>query len=77
MTRPTGGMCLWVELPGTVDAMEMHRRALESGISIAPGPMFSPKGRYRQCIRISVANPWSPEMEAAVIRLGRIAGDLM
>ncbi|MFO1459858.1 MAG: PLP-dependent aminotransferase family protein [Verrucomicrobiota bacterium] len=77
LTRPTGGMCLWVELPGTVDAMEMHRRALESGISIAPGPMFSPKGRYRQCIRISVANPWSPEMEAAVIRLGRIAGDLM
>ena len=66
-----------MELPGTVDAMEMHRRTLESGISIAPGPMFSPKGALPAIIRISVANPWSPEMEAAVIRLGRIAGDLM
>ncbi len=41
MTRPTGGFILWVSLPGRVNTQELHVRALEQGISIAPGLIFS------------------------------------
>src|SRR5438067_2280474 len=43
VTRPRGGYFLWVELPKSVDALRLHRGALEEGISVAPGPMFSAK----------------------------------
>ncbi|MCC6234030.1 MAG: PLP-dependent aminotransferase family protein [Verrucomicrobiales bacterium] len=73
LTRPSGGMCLWVELPARTDSLELYRRALAEGISIAPGPLFSAKQRYRNFVRLSVAHPWTPRLEQAVMRLGQIA----
>ncbi len=37
MTRPSGGFILWVSLPAPVNTKALHGRALERGISIAPG----------------------------------------
>ncbi|HEY6233478.1 MAG TPA: PLP-dependent aminotransferase family protein, partial [Candidatus Elarobacter sp.] len=54
-TKPGGGVVVWVELPDTVDALELHRRALERGVSIAPGPLFSAKQKYRHFIRLTYA----------------------
>ncbi len=73
ITRPTGGFVLWVELPKQVDALELHNRALEKKISIAPGPIFSATRKYNNFIRISCGNPWSKEIEVALIELGRLA----
>ncbi len=72
LTRPQGGYVLWIELP-SVDSLEMHDRALAAGISIAPGPMFSAKGRFQNFIRINCGNPWDARTEKAVQQLGRIA----
>jgi len=76
MTRPQGGQVLWVELPGKVDALELHRAALLDGISIAPGPIFSPRQQYRNCIRLNYANPWSEQLEGALVRLGALVNRL-
>lgn len=73
VTQPTGGFVLWVELPKTVDAFELHRRALARKISIAPGPLFSPKQAYRHCIRLNCALPWDERLERALVTLGRLA----
>jgi DNA-binding transcriptional MocR family regulator len=72
VTRPQGGYVLWVELPRFVDALELHRRALRQKISIAPGPIFSAKQRYRNFIRISCGQPWSERIENAVRTLGSL-----
>jgi DNA-binding transcriptional MocR family regulator len=69
-TRPTGGMCLWLELPGGVDALAVYRQALAEKISIAPGPLFSATLGYRNFIRLNCGNPWTDEIEDAVQRLG-------
>jgi DNA-binding transcriptional MocR family regulator len=66
MTRPAGGLVLWVELPSRVDALRLHTRALAEKISIAPGPMFSARQSYRNFIRISCGEPWSPTIERAI-----------
>jgi DNA-binding transcriptional MocR family regulator len=38
LTQPQGGYMLWVEMPGSIDALRLYRLALAEGISIAPGP---------------------------------------
>jgi DNA-binding transcriptional MocR family regulator len=65
-------VCLWVELPAGTDALEVYRQALAAKISIAPGPLFSAKQRYPNCIRLSAAHPWTPQLEQATVRLGQI-----
>jgi DNA-binding transcriptional MocR family regulator len=72
VTRPEGGYFLWIELPRGVDALEVHRLALEQGISIAPGPIFSPRREFRNCLRLNCGHPWSAEIESAVATLGRL-----
>jgi DNA-binding transcriptional MocR family regulator len=75
-TQPAGGFVLWIELPKEVDAFELHRRALARKISIAPGPLFSPKQAYRNCIRLTCALPWDERTERALMTLGRLAEEL-
>jgi len=72
VTRPTGGMCLWVELPPLISALKVYQRALASKISTAPGPIFSPKQKFQNFIRLNCGNPWSEKIENAVRELGRI-----
>ncbi len=76
VTRPEGGTLLWVELPGRVDALELHTRALAAGIGIAPGPLFSAQKRYGHFIRLSCGSPWSPRLEAALATLGSLVRSL-
>jgi len=73
VTRPTGGLVLWVELPPSVDTVRLGDDALRAGISIAPGPLFSPSQEYRNCLRLNCGHPWTPAIEAAVQTLGRLA----
>ncbi|WP_257451364.1 aminotransferase-like domain-containing protein [Archangium lipolyticum] len=75
-TRPEGGSLLWVELPRKVDALVLHARALEAGISIAPGPIFSAQKRYGNFIRLSCGFPWSPRLEGALATLGCLARNM-
>jgi DNA-binding transcriptional MocR family regulator len=71
VTDPLGGFVLWIELPPRVDAPDLQRRALERGVSLAPGPVFSARGRFGNFIRLS-CGIWSTNVEAAVARLGRL-----
>jgi DNA-binding transcriptional MocR family regulator len=73
VTRPAGGHVLWVEFPEGVDALRLHEEALQAGVSIAPGPLFSTCDCYDSCIRLNCAVPWSVEVETAMLRLGALA----
>jgi DNA-binding transcriptional MocR family regulator len=53
--------------------MGLYRSALQQGISIAPGPLFSPKRKFRNFIRINYARPWHKTTEQAVATLGELA----
>src|SRR2546427_8983755 len=74
VTRPQGGYVLWVELPRSVDSLELHRRALQQKISIAPGPIFSAQQKYKNFIRLSCGQAWSEKIDHAVRTLGDLCG---
>lgn len=76
-TRPAGGFLLWVELPRSIDAVQLCEKALNQGISISPGPMFSARLYYRNYIRINCGSSWSPRIERAIRQVGDLTRGLM
>jgi len=76
VSRPTGGMALWVELPPRIRALEVYSRALAENITIAPGPIFSAKQGFENFIRLNFGNPWSDRIEHALMKLGQIMAGL-
>ncbi|MSU57791.1 MAG: PLP-dependent aminotransferase family protein [Pedosphaera sp.] len=76
VSRPTGGMALWVELPAHLRALDVYERALAEKISIAPGPIFSAKQGFQNFLRLNFANPWSDKIENAILKLGKIMAGL-
>lgn len=73
---PQGGFVLWVEMKDDVKAVELQLRALDRGIAIAPGPIFSARNRFASCVRISTGHPFSEAIERAIRELGRIAHEI-
>lgn len=71
VTRPKGSFSLWVEMPEPVDSLQLYGKAVQEGITIAPGPIFSASGKYGNCLRLNAAF-WSPRIEHAVATLGAL-----
>ncbi|HSH43016.1 MAG TPA: PLP-dependent aminotransferase family protein [Arenicellales bacterium] len=76
VSDPAGGFVLWVELPAGTDAMELFDRAMEHGIGITPGVVFSSSGKYRNFIRLNAGNPWDERIDNAVRTVGRLAAQI-
>jgi DNA-binding transcriptional MocR family regulator len=71
VTQPKGGYFLWLAFPERIDAIEVHRQALEQGFSIAPGPIFSARREFRNCLRLNYGHDWAAA-ERAIRVLGAI-----
>ncbi|GAB3162869.1 aminotransferase-like domain-containing protein [Telluribacter humicola] len=76
VTCPRGGFMLWVELNKGIDTYELHRRLNQEKISIAPGRMFTLQDQYTHCMRLSYGMKWTPEVEAALQKVGRHASKM-
>jgi DNA-binding transcriptional MocR family regulator len=75
-SKPAGGSVLWLELPVSVDSVALFGDAIEAGISITPGPIFSPASRYTNFVRLSYGHPWGERTEHAMRWLGRRVHEL-
>ena len=76
LSRPSGGFVLWCELPAQIDSMDLFYKGIKAGITVAPGPFFSPGGEFRNFIRINCGYPWDSRIERGVQSLGRLVRDL-
>lgn len=75
LTRPAGGFILWVQLPEKVDSLELYKLALQSGITLAPGHVFSATFQFSNFIRLNAAT-FNYSTERAIEKLGGMAKDL-
>ncbi|GLQ89255.1 aminotransferase-like domain-containing protein [Dyella flagellata] len=69
---PQGGLSLWLQLPG-MNAKTLFDAALREGIGTSPGMLFSSRGEYADCLRLSCGLPWSEALDRALRRLGQLA----
>ncbi|AYN95108.1 PLP-dependent aminotransferase family protein [Pseudomonas sp. LTJR-52] len=76
MSRPIGGFILWVSLPARVNTKDLHLRALQEGISIAPGIIFSNTDQFNNCIRLNCGMAWNRQTERALMTIGILANQL-
>lgn len=72
VATPLGGYFLWVECAARVDSLDLHRRALDLGISIAPGPIFSARQQFKNYLRINTGHPWTNTMAQAIQKIGQL-----
>lgn len=77
VSQPQGGYFLWLELPEHVDSLQVFKVALAQGISIAPGPIFSPGRRFGNCIRLNYGGIWDAAADRAMQTLGRIIHSML
>ena len=75
LTRPSGGFVLWVQLPESVDSLELYTMALQGGITLAPGHLFSATYQFSNFIRLNSAT-FDYSTERALERLGRMIFEL-
>ncbi|MEM1250212.1 MAG: PLP-dependent aminotransferase family protein [Acidobacteriota bacterium] len=72
-TRPGGGMFVWLELPGRLDAFELLERSLEEDrVAFIPGGAFASdptSGAGRHCARLSFATLEPKNIHEAVAKL--------
>ena len=73
VSRPDGGYFLWVEFPQGVETLTLYKQMRAHGMSIAPGPMFCPRGTLRNFVRLNYGHVWDEKVEACVRELGRLA----
>ena len=71
-TEPRGGLFLWARLPGGLSAVEVSRRAMQAGVVLAPGDVFSVGRLAPDCLRFNVAQSPPPVFE--VLRQAIAAG---
>ncbi|MDH5718249.1 MAG: PLP-dependent aminotransferase family protein [Spirochaetia bacterium] len=76
VSRPQGGLVLWIELSTGTDTFALYKRALNKNISFIPGHIFSNTKNYRHCLRISCGTLWSEKNRAAFANLGELAKEL-
>lgn len=66
LTRPAGSFGLWTVLNEKIDTWVLHAKALEHRIGFMPGPLFTSQQKYRNCLRISAAVPWTEDISYTV-----------
>jgi DNA-binding transcriptional MocR family regulator len=77
MSRPQGGFVLWIELNSRINAYDLYQEAVKHHISIAPGQIFSARGQFSHCLRISYARPWDDEVERGIRVLGNLVKKML
>ena len=74
ISNPQGGFLLWVELPKTVDCLDLYRKAMEKKIAITPGVLFSAQDQYRHHIRLSCGAVEGEQARRSISMLAKLMG---
>jgi DNA-binding transcriptional MocR family regulator len=72
ISRPNGGLALWIQLPKYLNTLELYDQIFNQGISYAPGELFSVKKEYDHYLRLSYCNIWETKTEKALQKLGQL-----
>ncbi len=73
MSYPKGGFITWLELPKSVNAFALYRKALEKRISITPGLLFSAQKQYHHHIRLSCGSVEGERARLSLKTIGQLA----
>lgn len=77
LSVPKGGYVIWIQLPAQVDTLKLYRSALDNGITVAPGSIFSRKKDLTHYMRLNFSHLWTVTIEQAVRDVGALACSML
>lgn len=72
ISRPQGGLSLWVELPGKADVAELYELAYRNRITFTPGSFFTLQKQFTHCMRLSYGLEWNEKAARGLKTLGKL-----
>jgi len=77
MTRPEGGMFLWVTLPEGLSSLELFEIALKEKVAFVPGEAFYEEQPETNTLRLNFSNSTEEKITLGIKRLGTAIEKLM
>ncbi|WP_149696230.1 PLP-dependent aminotransferase family protein [Chitinophaga sp. CF418] len=77
ISRPQGGLALWVEFNKKVNTAELFDSAMKYKISIAPGRMFTFQDQFENCMRLSIGLYWGEDVRLKLKQLGGLVRSML
>ena len=77
ISRPQGGLSLWVELPKQADSVEIYHAAIKNKVSLSPGGLFTLQKQFGHCMRLAYGMKWTDKVESGLKLIGRLAKNAM
>ena len=74
-TKPEGGLFIWAELPGTVDAVRMLDRAVAGKVAYVPGTYFCAEGGNLNTLRLNFSNSTPEQITSGMKTLKEIIAE--
>jgi DNA-binding transcriptional MocR family regulator len=72
VTNPLGGFMCWVEGPPGFDAVAACREALALGVGLPPGPLFSVREQFPNCLGLNFSFPWIEDARSRLAIIGAL-----
>jgi 2-aminoadipate transaminase len=72
LTRPDGGLFIWAELPGAVDAEALLKQAVAHKVAFVPGAPFFAEAPRRNTLRLNFSNRPPERIAEGIARLGDV-----
>jgi len=76
ISRPQGGLSLWVELPKSINTIELYNEAFSKKITFSPGSLFTLQKQFSNCMRLAYGLEWNERTEYGLKQLGKLARDI-
>ena len=76
LTVPHGGVSVWVEMPHQLSSKAVFDAALEHGILVSPGLLYSNSNRFNHFLRLNCGMHFTQELDDALRTLGNIIRQL-
>jgi GntR family transcriptional regulator/MocR family aminotransferase len=74
---PAHGIVLWLDLPASLDANEVHAEAQKHGVLVSPSPMWSADPSTPPGLRLAFCSEPPPRLAEGVRRLARVLKTLL
>jgi len=71
-TKPQGGLFLWAQLPGGLDAKVVFQRAIERNVAFVPGAHFFCDGGHTDTLRLNFSNSTPAQIDVGMRTLREI-----
>ena len=72
VTKPDGGLFIWVQLPDGMDAVALFKQCVQAGVAFVPGTHFYPGGGHENTLRLNFSMASLEQIQTGMNKLKEV-----